>query len=238
MDDSFRPFDWHRIFFGDAPLLFLLEIVFRTLIMYTYTVFLLRLLGKRGMGQLSMLELAIIISFGSAVGDPMVGADIPILHGVTAITVVTIFQITLEFFINKNRKVEAVMEGSPNIVVSEGLIDWDSMKKGNISKEDLFRSLRGKGIQHLGQIKMAFFETSGAVSVFTYAPDQVKPGLPVLPDEMLEKEYIEDDQPVDEDGLYCCVDCGSLQTVNKKRILEKCVRCGSAYHVHADDYSA
>jgi uncharacterized membrane protein YcaP (DUF421 family) len=66
MDDTFKPFDFHRIFLGDAPLLFLLEIVFRTLIMYSYTVLLLRFLDKRGMGQLSMLELAIIISFGSA----------------------------------------------------------------------------------------------------------------------------------------------------------------------------
>src|SRR5687768_736421 len=106
MDSDFKPFDFPRIFFGDAPTLFLLEIVFRTLIMYSYTVFLLRLLGKRGMGQLSMLELAIIISFGSAVGDPMVGYDIPIVHGMLAITVVAIFQILLERFININRKVE------------------------------------------------------------------------------------------------------------------------------------
>src|SRR5688572_11624598 len=184
MDESFKPFDFHRIFLGDAPLLFLLEIVFRTLIMYSYTVFLLRVLGKRGMGQLSMLELAIIISFGSAVGDPMVGAEIPIIHGMIAITVVTIFQITLERFINRNRKVEAVMEGSPNLVVTNGVINWSCMKRDNISKEDLFRALRGKDVEHLGQVKKAFFETSGAVSVFFQSPRKVRPGLALLPDEM------------------------------------------------------
>src|SRR5215207_7709864 len=105
MVQTCKPFDFHRIFLGDAPALFLLEIVFRTLIMYTYTVILLRILGKRGMGQLSMLELAIIIAFGSAVGDPMVGAEMPILHGMTAITAVTIFQIGLERLINMNKKV-------------------------------------------------------------------------------------------------------------------------------------
>ena len=95
LNATFKPFDFHRIFLGDAPTLFLLEIVFRTFIMYCYTVLLLRILGKRGMGQLSMLELAIIISFGSAVGDPMVGAEVPIVYGVVAITFVTIFQISL-----------------------------------------------------------------------------------------------------------------------------------------------
>ena len=54
--------------------------------MYAYTIFLLRVLGKRGMGQLSTLELAIIISIGSAVGDPMIGVDIPIVHGLLVVT--------------------------------------------------------------------------------------------------------------------------------------------------------
>lgn len=81
MDAGFEVFDYKRIFFGDAPILFLAEIVFRTVIMYTYTIFLVRVLGKRGMGQFSGLELVIIICFGSAVGDPMIGADIPIIHG-------------------------------------------------------------------------------------------------------------------------------------------------------------
>src|SRR5829696_3727780 len=166
MEQTFKPFDFHRIFLGDAPALFLLEIVFRTLIMYAYTVFLLRILGKRGMGQLSMLELAIIISFGSAVGDPMVGYNVPIVYGVVAVTFVTIFQIGLERFINHNRKVEALMEGTPNLVISNGVINWKCMKEDNISKEDLFRALRGKDVQHLGQVKKAFFETSGSVSVF------------------------------------------------------------------------
>src|SRR3954470_23634218 len=106
MDKNFHVFDFHRIFLGDLPIYFLLEIVFRTLIMYSYTIILLRILGKRGMGQLSTLEVAIIICFGSAVGDPMLGAEVPILHGMVAITVVAFFQIYVERLINKNRKVE------------------------------------------------------------------------------------------------------------------------------------
>ena len=124
MTESFRVFDFHRIFVGDAPALYFIEIIFRTIVMYSYTVLLLRVLGKRGMGQLSMLELAIIISFGSAVGDPMIGAEMPIFYGALAITVVTVLQIGLERLINKNRKVETVMEGKANVVVSNGVIDW------------------------------------------------------------------------------------------------------------------
>jgi uncharacterized membrane protein YcaP (DUF421 family)/DNA-directed RNA polymerase subunit RPC12/RpoP len=236
MDSTFKPFDFHRIFVGDAPWLFLLEIVFRTLIMYSYTVLLLRILGKRGMGQLSMLELAIIISFGSAVGDPMVGAYMPIVHGLVAITVITIFQIALERFINRSRKVEALMEGSPNLVVSNGVINWVCMKRDNISKEDLFRALRGKNVQHLGQVKKAFFETSGAVSVFLHSPKKVKPGLAVLPDEMvLDEEVFKEDEPVAGDGLYACMDCGHTLQLCQGSIPDKCTSCKGKRWVNAEE---
>ncbi len=82
--------------------MFLVKIVFRTVIMYGYSILLLRILGKRGMGQFSGLELAIIICFGSAVGDPMIGADIPIIYGIVAITTVAVLQISMEKIINKS----------------------------------------------------------------------------------------------------------------------------------------
>ena len=182
MEEDFTVFDFHRIFIGDAPSLFLLEIVFRTFIMYAYTVFLLRILGKREMGQLSVLELAIIISFGSAVGDPMIGADMPILYGLVAITSVAIFQIGLESLINKNKRMEVLMEGTPNLVVENGRINTESLGKNKISKEDLFRALRGKDVEHLGQVKKAFFETTGQISVYFNSPKQIKPGLTVEPE--------------------------------------------------------
>ena len=235
MDNTFRPFDFHRIFFGNSPTLFLLEIVFRTFIMYCFTVFLLRILGKRGMGQLSMLELAIIISFGSAVGDPMVGAEVPIVHGIVAITFVTIFQIVLERFINHNRKVESIMEGTPNLVVNDGVINWSCMKEDNISKEDLFRALRGKDVQHLGQVKKAFFETSGGVSVFFQSPRKIKPGLAVVPDEMVEEEIIKACDKAVTAGTYACMDCGLTKHLHKDDVPGECEICKGEKWVNAEE---
>ena len=165
MEPSFVPFDLHRIFIGDGPLLFLLEIVFRTTIMYGYSIFLLRLLGKRGMGQLSTLELAIIICFGSAVGDPMIGAQMPISYGVIAITTVALLQVGMEKIINRHDKLEKLVEGKPNCIVDQGLIVLDVLKKENLSHADLFRSLRSKEVEHLGEVHKAFFETSGEITV-------------------------------------------------------------------------
>ena len=226
MDSSFKVFDFHRIFLGDSPPMFLLEIVFRTLIMYTYTVILLRMLGKRGMGQLSMLELAIIISFGSAVGDPMVGAEMPIIYGVVAITSITIFQIVLERLINKNKKVEAIMEGTANLIVENGIIKWDCMKTDNISKEDLFRSLRGKDVEHLGQIHKAFFETNGQVSVRFFPPKKVKPGITIVPEEEIsEDDVVKESAPVLLAASYSCLECGNTKELKRNQIIPGCEVC-------------
>ena len=233
MDDTFKVFDFHRIFIGDAPPLYLLEIIFRTFIMYTYTVILLRILGKRGMGQLSMLELAIIIAFGSAVGDPMVGAEMPILHGMTAITFVTIFQIGLERLINKNKKVEALMEGTPNLVVINGVIQWKCMMEDNISKEDLFRALRAKDIAHLGQIHKAHFETSGQISVLFQHPKKVKPGLSIMPETEANKIFNAGDV-INEDESYSCLECGYTSVYKKGEPLLKCTVCASENWMKAE----
>jgi uncharacterized membrane protein YcaP (DUF421 family) len=234
MNPDFEVFDLHRIIFGDKPLIFLLEIIFRTLVMYSYSIILIRLLGKRGMGQLSTLELAIIIAFGSAVGDPMVNANMPVLHGMVAITVVTIFQISLERLINKNKRVEALVEGEPNVVVENGVIKWDCLTKDNLSKEDLFRSLRSKDVEHLGQIDKAIFETSGQISVMFKPPKKVKPGLSLLPENKIKPEaIIKAPNPVPEGGLYCCLDCGNLKTLQPEQKVSKCELCGGKEWVEA-----
>lgn len=157
--------------------------------MYIYTILLLRFLGKRSMGQLSTLELAIIICFGSAVGDPMMGIDIPILHGMVVITTVAFLQVGTEWLINRNKKLEAVMEGRPDCLVKNGMILTTSLERNKLSHEDLFRVLRGKDIEQLGEVKNAFFETSGMISVWCFTDTNIRPGLGIIPEEYIPEEH-------------------------------------------------
>jgi uncharacterized membrane protein YcaP (DUF421 family) len=234
MKEIIHPFDLHRIFLGDAPLLFLLEIVFRTIVMYEYTIFLLRVLGKRGMGQLSTLELAIIIGFGSAVGDPMMSADVPITHGIIAITVISILQIGLEKVINNHKKIEEVMEGEPNLVVDGGYMKLDNMAKDNLSKEDLFRMLRIKDISHLGEIEKAFFETTGQISVMLYKKEKVKYGLAVIPkSEIKDIEIFIADIKTKKEGQYACMKCGHVENFPNNVLVKNCNVCGGKEWIQA-----
>lgn len=224
--ESKYDFDFHRIFFGDAPYAFLLEILFRTVIMYAYTIFLLRILGKRGMGQLSTLELAIIISFGSAVGDPMMGVDIPIVHGLLVITTVALLQIGMEKVINKNKKLENMMEGEPDCLVDMGVINLKALEKNELSHEDLLRSLRASQVDHLGQINKAIFETSGVISVLFLPPSRITPGLSVVPEEMIPKGLFANSEVTPENrGHYSCTRCGFTISPFESPLGE-CRNCG------------
>lgn len=223
---EFETFDFHRIFFGELPYSFLLEIFFRTAIMYIYTILLLRFLGKRSMGQLSTLELAIIICFGSAVGDPMMGKDVPVIHGMVVITTVALLQTAAEWIINRDKRLEAFMEGQADALVKDGMIINKSLDKNNLSHEDLYRFLRSKGIEQLGQVKNAFFETSGLVSVWCYPKHEIMPGLGIHPDQHFpEPEILSARSQHLQEGYYSCRNCGFTQYFPMQQSLRPCPKC-------------
>jgi uncharacterized membrane protein YcaP (DUF421 family) len=233
--DKLRVFDFHRIFIGDLPATFMLEIVFRTLIMYAYTIVLLRFLGKRGMGQLSTLEVAIIICFGSAVGDPMLGIDVPILHGMIAITTIAFLQVGMERVINRNKRIEMLMEGKADCLVNNGVIMVDVLKKNNLSHEDLFRGLRDNEVKHLGQVYKAFFETSGSVSVMFHPSKNIKAGLSVMPEELVPPSAFSfaNDQ-VEIENIYCCNNCGNPKLYKEGQLFTPCKHCSCVRWVKAE----
>jgi uncharacterized membrane protein YcaP (DUF421 family) len=83
-----QPFDLQRMFLGDLPWWFTAEVIVRTIIMYAYSLLLVRLVSRRAVGQLSLIEFLLVIALGSAVGDPMFYHDVPLLHGMAVVTVV------------------------------------------------------------------------------------------------------------------------------------------------------
>ena len=85
MDQPVTPFDLQRMFLGEQPLLFYAEILVRTLIIYAYTLVMIRWIGGRGVAQLSMVEFVLVIALGSAVGDAMFYPDVPLLAAMLVI---------------------------------------------------------------------------------------------------------------------------------------------------------
>jgi uncharacterized membrane protein YcaP (DUF421 family) len=196
-------FDWNRILFNELPAAFLLEVIMRSVIMFVVILVTLRASGKRGMKQLSIFELVLIIGLGSAAGDPMFYEDVGILPALTVFLVIILLYVGITRLTDRFSWFERVMEGEPVYVIQGGKILLDGLNRTGLSREELFGALRLSNVEHLGQVKTVLIETSGDVSILFFPDDEVKPGLPIYPaqQQVASKETLDS----------CCSQCGEVQ---------------------------
>lgn len=223
MEEPIQAFDWGRMFLGDGPLLFFLEILFRTAVIYVYTLFLLRWLGSRTVGQFSNLEFLLVIALGSAVGDAMFYADVPLLHSMAVITLVVLANKGLDVLMARNRQVERALDGVPQEAVRRGVIPTPFLKCNTMSTLELFQQLRQEGVEHLGQVEHAYLETDGILTVFK-SNDQTRPGLPIVPPWELEAPPEAVPSRHSPGKVLACLQCGYLRAGGDSTA--ECENCG------------
>lgn len=200
---------WDALLFGTEESIFLLEVVIRTVIMFLVIIIGLRFLGKRGVKQLSVFELVVIIGLGSAAGDPMFYKEVGILSSVIVFVVIIALYAVLTYFLGKSKKFENLLEGKPVCLIKDGVFSIESFKKENLGSDEFFAELRLRGASHLGQIETVIEETSGEVSVFFFSEDDTKYGLPIMLNSL--KNPV---QEIEKEGHYSCTFCGFTEEKN------------------------
>ena len=185
--------------------------------MFCLIILLLRSTGKRGIRQLSIFELTIILALGSIAGDPMFTEDLPLIQAVLIMSLVLFLYRFFTWFSTKHKLFELLLEGKPTYIVENGMLIMEDVKKGKMSHDEFFAEMRQKKIEHLGQVKMALLETDGCLSVIPYSKENIKWGLPLFPDEY----QIANHHNVDH--FYSCMLCGQTQLLN--HLKEECPRC-------------
>ena len=172
------------MFLGDSVgLLYLLEIAFRTTVMYVYALVFSRFVGKRSVGQISPFEFIMIIVISSAAGDPMFYHDVPLTHGILVLTVVMLLHRAMSLVTDKSERGEDVLEGEPVLVIENGAVIESALGAGTMSRRELMSELRQQGVRDVGEIDKAFFEPSGRVSLFQASQDEQKKTESTLPDD-------------------------------------------------------
>ena len=176
-----QPFELGRMLFGDITPLFMLEILFRTVVIFLWLLFLLRLSGQRSVAELGPLELAIVIALGSAAGDPMFYPEVPLVHAMLVLALVLGLHRLLIYLILKNEQIETAVEGTQIELVRNGVLNLQTMQQANLSREDVFEYLRNHSVRQLGEVQRAYLEQKGTVSVYCWPPDKIRAGLAVVP---------------------------------------------------------
>jgi uncharacterized membrane protein YcaP (DUF421 family) len=161
-------FDLQRMFIGDGDAWLLLEVAFRTIFLYTYAIIIVRLLGKRGLSNLSPFEYVVVFAAGTATGEPMLYPEVPLVYGMIVLTTIVLAHRILARLTRDSRELERLLEGMPKLVVKDGAPLEDALEAEQLSRDELLMELRMQGIENVGQVRYAFLEPSGQLSVFKY----------------------------------------------------------------------
>src|SRR4051812_21240922 len=158
--------DIKRILFGQAPPEFLVEVFIRSLIIYIAAIFVMRFLGKRMNGQLTIVEKSIMVMMGAILAVPMQIPDRGIAQGFVALlcTLACLRLINLQAF--KSSKFEKFVQGSMVTLVTDGVLNLREMNKIKITKQQVYEVLRSKKIFQLGKVKRLYLEACGEFSVY------------------------------------------------------------------------
>ncbi|MGM8899263.1 MULTISPECIES: DUF421 domain-containing protein [unclassified Psychrobacter] len=209
--------DLASIFIHDTTWAFAAEIVIRVVVMFSMIIIFLRFTGKRGVRQLSIFELTIILSLGSIAGDPMFTEDLPIIQALLIMSIVIIMYRLCTWMMMKYQPFEDLLEGKSLYIVEDGTLVLDKIKRGKMSHDEFFAEMRQQGVEHLGQVRVGLLETDGSFSLLLFAPDETQYGLPLFP-----KQYQATDE-IDPKHCYACMHCGYVDYIIKPD--QRCVRC-------------
>lgn len=139
--------------------------IIRTLILYITIIFLIRLMGKRQIGELQPSELVITILLSEIASIPIQDNKVPILNSVAALFALVAFEIISSVVTLKSPEIRSFMQGHPVIVIRNGEVDYKALKKLRMTVNDLVCALRQKDVFDISQVSYAIFETNGKISV-------------------------------------------------------------------------
>lgn len=138
---------------------------FRAVILYIFVLIVMRLMGKREIGQLQPFELAISIMIADLATIPMSEIGVPITNGIVPILGLLLMHLIISILNMKSLRARQIICGKPRILIYRGKIDEKALKKERFTINELQERLRGKDITSLGDVEYAILETSGDVTV-------------------------------------------------------------------------
>ncbi len=142
----------------------LLEIVLRTSVIYLFILIGLRLVGKREVGQMTLLDLVFILLISNSVQNAMTGPDTSLTGGLAAALTLLVLNVVITRLIYRSRKLSKLVEGSPVMLVHSGELLAGNLEKEKISRDELQQALREHGIADFSEIHLAVLEIDGSIS--------------------------------------------------------------------------
>lgn len=157
----------------------LLTVLFRTIFFYFFVLISFRIMGKREIGQLGVIDLVISMLIAELVAISIEETESPMFLTIIPIAVLVLLEIVFAFISIKSRKFRTIFDGKPSLIIANGKINYREMVKQRYSLDDLLIGLRQKEIKDLDMVEYAFLEPNGQLSVFKYNFFKLKSAYPI-----------------------------------------------------------
>ncbi|MGE7622851.1 DUF421 domain-containing protein [Viridibacillus sp. NPDC096237] len=144
----------------------LIIIAYRTFLLYFVILIIFRLMGKREIGELSLMDLVIFILIAEVAAFALSEPKRNLFESILPMIILLIIQIVISIITLKNKKIRDLIDGDPITIIRNGVIMEKEMRKQRYNLDDLFQQLREQQVGSIQQVAYAFLEPSGNLSVF------------------------------------------------------------------------
>lgn len=157
----------------------LFMVMYRTMFFYFFVVLAYRIMGKREIAQLGIIDLIVSILIAELVAMSIENTDKSIYLTIIPISILVLLEIVLAFVGIKSKTIRNILSGKPSLLISRGHINYHEMVKQRYSLDDLLVSLRQQQIRNLDEVEYAILEPNGKLSIFKYKPFKIKSSYPM-----------------------------------------------------------
>lgn len=140
------------------------EFVLRALVVYVVLLTLLRLSGKRTLGEFTAFDFLVIVLLGEAAQNVMVGGDKSLFGGLIVAATVVAANYAVGFISTRSERFDQLIEGDPVIIIRDGQLLERQLKRNNLPIRDVDEAMRGENIDDIAEVRLAVLETSGKIS--------------------------------------------------------------------------
>ncbi|MGG0738747.1 DUF421 domain-containing protein [Niallia taxi] len=167
-------------------------ILLRTLLLYAIIVLVFRMMGKREIGELSILDLVVYIMIAEIAVAAIEDIKTELVPTILPIFILLLIQIGLAALSLKSKSIRDLIDGKPTIIINKGKIDEKAMKSQRYNMDDLLLQLREKDVRNVADVEFAILETSGKLSVFEKEPSKSGITIPLIIDGIIQKTSLEE----------------------------------------------
>lgn len=166
------------------------RVIVKTMISYGIILFIFRIMGKREIGELSIIDIVVYLMMAELAVLAIEQPDTPFINAILPMFVLMGIQMITAFISLKSKKFRDLLEGEPVIIIKNGKIDEEEMKKQRYNFDDLFLQLRQHGVRNIAEVDYAILENSGRLSVFIKEEENQGIAVPLIMDGFIQKKHL------------------------------------------------